>query len=64
MDTTVITEMAEYYEKEIGYKLPSRTPFVGKNFNVLFTFQSVGLPLLLILVIQGSICLLYTSRCV
>ena len=23
-----------YYEKEIGYKLPSRTPFVGKNFNV------------------------------
>lgn len=34
MDTTVITEMAEYYEKEIGYKVPSRTPFVGKNFNV------------------------------
>ena len=23
-----------YYEKEIGYKIPSRTPFVGKNFNV------------------------------
>ncbi|MGO5051399.1 2-isopropylmalate synthase [Lachnospiraceae bacterium LCP25S3_G4] len=34
MDTTVITELAEYYQKEIGYKLPSRTPFVGKNFNV------------------------------
>jgi len=34
MDTRVITEMAEYYEKEIGYRLPSRTPFVGKNFNV------------------------------
>lgn len=34
MDTTVITELAEYYEKEIGYKVPSRTPFVGKNFNV------------------------------
>lgn len=34
MDTTVITELAEYYEKEIGYKIPSRTPFVGKNFNV------------------------------
>ena len=34
MDTTVITEMAEYYEKEIGYGVPSRTPFVGKNFNV------------------------------
>ena len=26
--------MAEYFEKEIGYKVPSRTPFVGKNFNV------------------------------
>lgn len=34
MDTTVITEMAEYYGKEIGYRVPSRTPFVGKNFNV------------------------------
>jgi isopropylmalate/homocitrate/citramalate synthase len=34
MDTTVITEMAEYYEKEIGYRVPSRTPFVRKNFNV------------------------------
>ena len=34
MDTTVITELAEYYEKEIGYRVPSRTPFVGKNFNV------------------------------
>ncbi|HAZ90920.1 MAG TPA: 2-isopropylmalate synthase [Eubacterium sp.] len=34
MDTTVITELAEYFEKEIGYKIPSRTPFVGRNFNV------------------------------
>jgi isopropylmalate/homocitrate/citramalate synthase len=34
MDTTVITELAEYYEREIGYRVPSRTPFVGKNFNV------------------------------
>ena len=34
MDTTVITELAEYYEKEIGYKIPAGTPFVGKNFNV------------------------------
>ena len=34
MDTTVITEIAEYYEKEIGYHIPERTPFVGKNFNV------------------------------
>ena len=34
MDTTVITELKEYYEKEIGYTVSSRTPFVGKNFNV------------------------------
>lgn len=34
MDTTVITEIADYYEKEIGYRVPSRTPFVGRNFNV------------------------------
>ncbi len=34
MDTTVITEMAEYYEKELGYTIPPRTPFVGKHFNV------------------------------
>jgi citrate (Re)-synthase len=34
MDTTVITELAEYYEREIGYRVPSRTPFVGRNFNV------------------------------
>lgn len=34
MDTRVITEIAEYYEKEIGYRIPSRTPFVGRNFNV------------------------------
>ena len=34
MDTRVITELAEYYEKEIGYEIQPRTPFVGKNFNV------------------------------
>jgi isopropylmalate/homocitrate/citramalate synthase len=34
MDTTVITEIAEFYEKEIGYVIPERTPFVGKQFNV------------------------------
>jgi len=34
MDTTVITEIAEYFEKELNYEIPSRTPFVGKNFNV------------------------------
>ena len=34
MDPTVITEIAEYYEKELGYDIPPMTPFVGKNFNV------------------------------
>ncbi len=34
MDTRIITELAEYFEKEIGYEIPERTPFVGKNFNV------------------------------
>ncbi|MCR5108343.1 MAG: 2-isopropylmalate synthase [Lachnospiraceae bacterium] len=34
MDTKVITELARYYEKEIGYEIPPRTPFVGRNFNV------------------------------
>ncbi len=34
MDTTVITDLVDYFRTEIGYKLPSRTPFVGSNFNV------------------------------
>lgn len=34
MDTTVITDLAEYYQKEIGYQIPPMTPFVGRNFNV------------------------------
>lgn len=34
MDTTVITELAEYFQKELGYNIPPRTPFVGKNFNL------------------------------
>lgn len=34
MDPTVITEIAEYFKKEIGYNIPPMTPFVGKNFNV------------------------------
>ncbi len=34
MDTTVITDLAEYYEKVIGYHIPPRTPFAGENFNV------------------------------
>lgn len=34
MDTTVITEIADYYEKELDYQIPANTPFVGANFNV------------------------------
>ncbi len=34
MDPTVITEIAEYFQKEIGYTIPDMTPFVGRNFNV------------------------------
>lgn len=33
MDLTAITEIAEYFENEIGYSIPPRTPFVGKAFN-------------------------------
>jgi isopropylmalate/homocitrate/citramalate synthase len=34
MDPTVITEIAEFFSKDIGYKIPPMTPFVGENFNV------------------------------
>ena len=34
MDTTVITDLARYYEQKIGYTLPPQTPFAGANFNV------------------------------
>lgn len=34
MDTTIITEMAEYFQKELGVQIHDRMPFVGKNFNV------------------------------
>jgi len=34
MDPTVITEIARYFEKKIGYHIPPMTPFVGRNFNV------------------------------
>lgn len=33
MDLSVITELAEYFEKEIGFDIPPMTPFAGKNFN-------------------------------
>ncbi len=34
MDLTAITDIANYFEKEIGIEIPPRTPFVGRNFNV------------------------------
>ena len=34
MDPTVITEIAEYFRRDIGYEIPVMTPFVGQNFNV------------------------------
>ena len=34
MDLSVITEIANYFEKEIGYHIPPQTPFVGKDFCV------------------------------
>ncbi len=34
MDTTVITEIAEFFKREIGYEIPVMTPFIGDNFNV------------------------------
>ena len=34
MDPTVITEIADYFQRDIGYKIPDMTPFVGRNFNV------------------------------
>ena len=33
MDTTVIRDIADYYEKVIGYRIPPNTPFVGESFN-------------------------------
>lgn len=33
MDPTVITEIAQYYEEKIGYKIPPMTPLVGRSFN-------------------------------
>ncbi len=33
MDPRVITEIADYFEKELHYHIPGNYPFVGKNFN-------------------------------
>ena len=34
MNPELITEIAEYYTKNLNYKIPPQTPFVGKNFNM------------------------------
>jgi isopropylmalate/homocitrate/citramalate synthase len=34
MDPTVITEIARYFEDNIGHKIPPNQPFVGRNFNL------------------------------
>ena len=34
MDTTVIREIADYYEHELNYVIPPKTPFVGAEFNM------------------------------
>ncbi len=33
MDLQVITEIAEFFENELDYEIPPRTPFVGRAFN-------------------------------
>ena len=33
IDTAAITEMAEYFRKELGFTIPSNYPFVGSEFN-------------------------------
>jgi isopropylmalate/homocitrate/citramalate synthase len=34
IDTTVITEIADYYRHVLHYDIPPMTPFVGKSFNL------------------------------
>ncbi len=34
MDLTVLTDIANYFEKSLGYEIPVKTPFVGREFNV------------------------------
>jgi isopropylmalate/homocitrate/citramalate synthase len=33
MDTRVISEIAEYYEREVRYHIPTNQPFIGRDFN-------------------------------
>lgn len=34
VDTRIVTEIADFFERELGYAIPPMTPFVGKSFNV------------------------------
>lgn len=34
MNTGAITEIADYFRHEIGYEIPTMTPYVGRDFNV------------------------------
>ncbi|MDP4108579.1 MAG: 2-isopropylmalate synthase [Bacillota bacterium] len=34
MDLSAITDIADYYKKELNYPIPPMTPFVGNDFNV------------------------------
>ena len=34
IDTTAITDIAEYFEREIGVKIPANYPLVGAEFNI------------------------------
>ena len=36
MDLSTITEIADYFEKELQYVIPPRTPFVGRSFNTFY----------------------------
>ena len=33
MDPTVITEIGDFFTKEVGYNIPPMTPFAGRSFN-------------------------------
>ena len=33
MDPTVITEIAEFFKRDMGYDIPPMTPFAGRSFN-------------------------------
>ncbi len=34
IDTTIITEIADYYREKIGYQIPPTQPLIGSDFNI------------------------------